>query len=205
MIIVPPPPPGPIPAFPPPSPVPMPYHTPPPMPPSMRWPTLPAPVDILTFHYEDNMAYAPAAFTYEVRSLSLPLALIPGTFRIYLSSSDLISDSDVWWLCTLQEAINTALELWPQLHAYERERISLLVKGPDQLVRVPKMAWNIVLCDLARYEVVRVQVDELPPPPQYQGDEKVVEKSDSSEKKDENVKPRRSSGLFSSIRRIFWR
>jgi len=147
----------------------MPYQSPPPIPPSMRWPTLPTPVDILTFHYGDNMAYAPAAFTYE-------------------------------------EAIDTALELWPELHAFDRERISLLVKGPDQLVRVPKVAWNIVLCDLARYEVVRVQVDQLPPPPQYQGDEKSIDKPDSStEKKDENVKPRRSGGLFSSIRKIFWR
>lgn len=111
----------------------------------------------------------------------------------------------------LQTAIDTALELWPELHAFDRERISLLVKGPDQLVRVPKIAWNIVLCDLARYEVVRVQVDQLPPPPQYQGDEKgmdkVIDKPESAaEKKDEkNVKARRSGGLFSSIRRVFWR
>jgi hypothetical protein len=42
-------------------------------PPSVIWPAqMPKqPVDILTFHYNKNMAYAPAAKTYEVRPLSL--------------------------------------------------------------------------------------------------------------------------------------
>jgi len=174
MMMVPPPLPPPIPTYatfpapPTPQAVPLPYQTSYQTPPPIRWPTLPAPVDVLTFHYGDNMAYAPAALTYE-------------------------------------EAIDTALELWPELHAFDRERIALLVKGPDQLVRVPRMAWNIVLCDLARYEVVRVQVDQLPPPPKYQGDEKSIDKPESSENKVENPKARRSGGLFSSIRRIFWR
>jgi hypothetical protein len=41
-------------------------------PPSGIWSTqVPKPVDILTFHYNKNMAYAPAAKTYDVRRLSL--------------------------------------------------------------------------------------------------------------------------------------
>jgi len=72
-VIIPPPPPLPTFMAPPtPLPIPLSYqpYTPPPIPPSMRWSSLP--VDILTFHYGDNMAYAPAAPTYEVRSLSSP-------------------------------------------------------------------------------------------------------------------------------------
>ncbi|KAI9447253.1 hypothetical protein F5148DRAFT_727492 [Russula earlei] len=132
-------------------------------PPPIPWPPspMPIPVDILTFHHNKNMAYAPAAATYE-------------------------------------EAIDTVLELWPELRDSDRDRITLLVGGSDQLVRVPKMAWHIVLCDLPRYEVVHVQVDQPPPPPQYQGDEKGV-----WEPKD--AKKRRSGGFFSSIRKIFWR
>ncbi|KAH9038324.1 hypothetical protein EDB85DRAFT_1860625, partial [Lactarius pseudohatsudake] len=90
------------------------------------------PVDILTFHYNKNMAYAPAAKTYD-------------------------------------EAIDNVVELWPELREVERDRIHLLVTGSDHLVRVPRMTWTAVLCDLPRYEVVHVQVEELPPPPQYQG------------------------------------
>ncbi|KAI0263981.1 hypothetical protein BC834DRAFT_795933, partial [Gloeopeniophorella convolvens] len=77
------------------------------------------PVDILTFHYNRNMAYAPAARTYD-------------------------------------EAIDTVLELWPELRDVERDHIKLLVTGSDHLVRVPKMSWQAVLLDLPRYEVVHV-------------------------------------------------
>ncbi|KAI0301122.1 hypothetical protein B0F90DRAFT_1618919, partial [Multifurca ochricompacta] len=77
------------------------------------------PVDILTFHYNKNMAYAPAAQTYD-------------------------------------EAINTVLELWSDLREVERDRIKLLVTGSDHLVQIPRMAWQAVLCDLPRYEVVHV-------------------------------------------------
>ncbi|KAH9035603.1 hypothetical protein EDB84DRAFT_1269428 [Lactarius hengduanensis] len=118
------------------------------------------PVDILTFHYNKNMAYAPAAKTYD-------------------------------------EAIDNVVELWPELREVERDRIHLLVTGSDHLVRVPRMTWTAVLCDLPRYEVVHVQVEELPPPPQYQGKGK-------GKWGDSDGKGRRSSGLFSSIRRIFF-
>ncbi len=63
---------------PPPPPI-LPSLTPPPVPPAMWPPAPPAPapvflepVDILTFHYNKNMAYAPAAKTYEVRFISRP-------------------------------------------------------------------------------------------------------------------------------------
>ena len=91
------------------------------------------------------------------------------------------------------------LELWPELHSFDRDRISLLVGGSDQLVRVPRVAWRIVLGDLPRYEVMHVHVDQQPPPPQYQGDEK------KGKGDEDNNKGRRSRGLFSSIKRIFGR
>lgn len=133
-------------------------------PPSGIWPyqAPKQPVDILTFHYNENMAYAPAAKTYD-------------------------------------EAIDIVLELWPELREFERDRIRLLVTGSDHLVRVPRMTWSAVLCDVPRYEVVHVQVEEVPPPPQYQGKGKGKGKWG-----DNNEKGRRSSGLFSSIRRIFF-
>jgi len=117
-------------------------------------------VDILTFHYNKNMAYAPAAKTYD-------------------------------------EAIDIVVELWPELREVERDRIRLLVAGSDHLVRVPRMTWSAVLCDVPRYEVVHVQVEEQPPPPQYQG--KGKGKWGNSDEKG-----RRSSGLFASIKRIFF-
>jgi len=127
------------------------------------WPSTPVaePVDILRFHYNKNMAYAPAAKTYD-------------------------------------DAIDNVLELWPELREFDRDRIHLFVGIPDQLVRVPKMAWQLILCDLQRYEVMQVQVDQLPPPPQYQGDGKGIWGDEKKEKR-----PRR--GFFASIKRIFWR
>ena len=106
-------------------------------------------------------------------------------------------------LLFLQEAMNNVLELWPELHEYDRDRIHLFVGGADQLVRVPKMAWQLVMCDLPRYEVMHVQVDQLPPPPQYQSDGK-GNWAGGDEKKDKK-QTTRSSGFFSSIKRIFWR
>ena len=94
------------------------------------------------------------------------------------------------------------LELWPELHSFDRDRITLLVGGLDQLVRVPKIAWRIVLGDLPRYEVMHVHVDQQPPPPQYQGDEKRGN-GDGKRADEDNNKGRRSRGLFSSIKRIF--
>jgi hypothetical protein len=99
----------------------------------------------------------------------------------------------------LQEAIDTVLVLWPELRDVDRDRIQLLVTGLDHLVRVPNMAWSAVLCDVPRYEVVHVRVEQVPPPPQYQGKGKGKGKWG-----DDNEKGRRSSGLFSSIRRIFF-
>lgn len=137
--------------------------TPAPLPPVQPIPPIPGPlfdpVDVLTFHYNKNMAYAPAAKTYD-------------------------------------EAIDTVRELWPELCEFDRDQISLHVGGSDQLVRVPKMAWQIILGDVPRYEVVHVHVNELPPPPQYQGDEKgkVNEKAES-----EADKARPSRGFFSRI------
>jgi len=98
---------------------------------------------------------------------------------------------------TYDEAIDNVVELWPELGDVERHRIRLLVAGSDHLVRVPRMTWAAVLCDVPRYEVVHIQVEEQPPPPQYQGKGKG--------KWGNNVdKGRRSSGLFSSIRRMFF-
>ncbi len=88
------------------------------------------------------------------------------------------------------------VELWPELREVKRDRINLFVTGSDHHVRVPRMTWTMVLCDLPRYEVVHVQVDELPPPPQYQGIGK-------GKWGDNNEKGSRLSGLFSSIRRAF--
>ena len=99
----------------------------------------------------------------------------------------------------MQEAIDIVLELWPELREVERDQIRLLVTGSDHLVRVPRVAWSAVLCDVPRYEVVHVQVEQLPPPPQYQGKGKGKGKWG-----DNDDKGRRSSGLFSSIKRIFF-
>ena len=88
------------------------------------------------------------------------------------------------------------LELWPELRDVERDQIRLLVTGSDNLVRVPRMTWSAILCDVPRYEVVHVQVEQLPPPPEYQGKGK-------GKWAGNNDKGHRSSGLFSSIRRIF--
>ena len=98
----------------------------------------------------------------------------------------------------LQEAIDIVLELWSELRDVDRDQIRLLVTGSDHLVRVPRMAWSAVLCDVPRYEVVHVQVEPVTPPPQYQGKGKGKGKWG-----DNNEKGRRSSGLFSSIRRVF--
>jgi hypothetical protein len=102
----------------------------------------------------------------------------------------------------LQEAVDNVLELWPDLRDFDRDRIHLFVGGADQIVRVPKMAWQLVLCDLPRYEIIHIQVDQLPPPPQYQSDGKGAWAS-GDEKKEK--KQARSGGFFSSIKRIFLR
>lgn len=104
----------------------------------------------------------------------------------------------------LQEAIDNVLELWPDLREFDRDRIHLFVGGADQIVRVPKMAWQLVMCDLPRYEIIHIQVDQPPPPPQYQSDGKVNWAS-GDEKKDKDKKQTRSRGFFSSVKRIFWR
>ncbi|KAI0251003.1 hypothetical protein BJV78DRAFT_519627 [Lactifluus subvellereus] len=122
-------------------------------------PVIKCPVDILTFHYNKNMAYAPAAMTYD-------------------------------------DAIDIVQELWPELRDVDRDRIKLLVTGSDHLVRVPRIAWQAVLCDLPRYEVVHVQVDQPSPPPQYQA-------KDTTRWGSSDEKGRRSSGLFSWIRKTF--
>ena len=75
------------------------------------------------------------------------------------------------------------LELWPELREVERDQIRLLVSGLGELVRVPRMTWSAVLRDIPRYEIMHVQVEQRPPPPQYQD--------------------KGSGGLFSSIKRIF--
>jgi len=100
---------------------------------------------------------------------------------------------------TYDGAIDNVLELWPELREVDRERIQLFVGCSEQLVRVPKMAWQLVLCDFPRYEVVHVQVDQPPPPPQYQGDGTWA---GGDEKK---AKRARSRGFFASIKRIFGR
>lgn len=103
----------------------------------------------------------------------------------------------------LQEAMDNVLELWPELRTFDQDRIHLFVGGADQLVRVPKMAWQLVMFDLPRYEIMHVQVDQLPPPPQYQSDGK-GNWAVGDEKK-EKKQTARSGGFFSSIKRIFWR
>jgi hypothetical protein len=90
------------------------------------------------------------------------------------------------------------LELWPDLRDFERDRIHLFVGGADQLVRVPKMAWQLVMCDLPRYEIMHIKVDQLPPPPQYQSDGKGI-----GDEKETKKKPARKGGFFSSIKRFF--
>jgi len=102
---------------------------------------------------------------------------------------------------TYDEAIDIVLELWPELRDVERDQVRLLVTGSDDLVRVPRVAWSAILCDVPRYEVVHVQVEQVPPPPQYQGKGKGKGKGKWG---DDNEKGRRSNGLFSSIRRIFF-
>lgn len=92
------------------------------------------------------------------------------------------------------------LELWPELQDFSRDRVHLLVGGSDQLVRVPKVAWQLVLCDLSRYEVVQVQLDEPAPPPQYKSKDKGKGIWGSKDAKNQ-----KSNGFFSSIKRIFWR
>ena len=106
-------------------------------------------------------------------------------------------------ICFLQEAIDNVIELWPEMRDFERDRIHLFVGGADQLVRVPKMAWQLVMCDLPRYEIMHIKIDQLPPPPQYQSDGK-GNFAIGDEKKEEK-KQARSRGFFSSIKRIFWR
>ena len=161
-----------------------------PPPPVSPLPSLPYdPVDIVTFNYNKDMAYAPAAKTYDVRFPSL--FSFPSCILFYL----LTFSFDF-----TQEAIDTVLELWPELHSFDRDRISLLVGGSDQFVRVPRIAWQIVLGDLPRYEVIHVHVDQQPPPPQYQGDEKG---NVNGKRGSEDNKGRRSRGFFSSIKRIF--
>jgi len=105
---------------------------------------------------------------------------------------------------TFDEAIDNVLELWPDLRDFDRDRIHLFVGGADQIVRVPKMAWQLVLCDLPRYEIMHIKVDQPPPPPQYQSDGKGNWES-GDEKKENKKKATRSGGFFSSIKRIFRR
>jgi hypothetical protein len=54
------------------------------------------------------------------------------------------------------------------------------------------------LCDLPRYEVVHIQVDQPPPPPQYQA-------KDTAAWGSGDQKERQSSGLFSWIKKILSR
>lgn len=103
----------------------------------------------------------------------------------------------------MQEAIDNLLELWPDLREFDRDRIHLFVGGNDHCVRVPKMAWQLVMLDIPRYEIMHVQVDLPTPPPQYQSDGKG--NWESGDEKKEEKKPVRSRGFFSSIKRIFWR
>jgi hypothetical protein len=131
------------------------------------------------------MAYAPAAKSFDVCVHHV---------LFFLLSSQLIR--------AMQEAIDNVLELWPDLRDFERDRIHLFVGGADQLVRVPKMAWQLVMCDLPRYEIMHIKVDQLPPPPQYQSDGK-GNWAIGDEKKEN--KQARKGGFFSSIKRIFGR
>jgi hypothetical protein len=62
-------------------------------------------------------------------------------------------------------------------------------------VRIPRIAWQAVLCDLPRYEVVYVQLEQPTPPPQYQAKDMATWGKDDK-------KQRPSSGLFSWIKKI---
>ncbi|KAI0061688.1 hypothetical protein BV25DRAFT_1788116, partial [Artomyces pyxidatus] len=58
---------------------------------------------------------------------------------------------------TYEEALDAVQELYPELRDVDRSRISFHVTGAgDCFVRVPKMAWETVLLDVPRYEVVHV-------------------------------------------------
>jgi hypothetical protein len=46
--------------------------------------------------------------------------------------------------------LDTVPELWPELRKFDHDRISLLVGVTDQLVGIPKIAWQIVISDLPR-------------------------------------------------------
>lgn len=199
--------------YPPPAPpiVTVPSMTPPPpiRPFVYRQETLPIaePVDILTYHYNKNMAYAPAAKTYDVCfSFFSFFALSPpchATTCFVLFCCVVVHVKLTCNATFLQEAMDNVLELWPDLRDIDRDHIHLFVGGADQLVRVPKMAWNLVMCDLPRYEIMHVQVDQLPPPPQYQSDGKG--NWASGDEKKQKKQTARSGGFFSSIKRIFWR
>ncbi|KAH9985845.1 hypothetical protein BJV77DRAFT_965410 [Russula vinacea] len=144
-----------MPSMSPPTPIPM---WPPPVP-------APEPVEVLTFHYGTNMAYAPAVKTYD-------------------------------------EAINNVLELWPELRVHDRDRIHLFVAGsPDQLVRLPKMAWGLVLRDFRGYEVVHIKVDQPPPPPQYQATGTATGRAGRKRRSDPGraVSSRRSRGFSGGL------
>jgi len=96
---------------------------------------------------------------------------------------------------TYNEAIDMVLEIWPELREFDHDRITLLVGVTNKFVRVPKVAWQIVLSDLPRYTHMYVQVDS---PPQYQGGGKGKGKWGSGDK---NGSP--SKEFFSLIKKLF--
>jgi hypothetical protein len=103
--------------------------------------------EALTYRYNDNSAWVPAAKSHEA-SLFLSISLsLPGL---------LMEDAVL-----LQEAIDLAKHAYPELRSIRRDRITFHTTGKSSIACITPAAWQLVVRRLPPYHVVDVRIRDM--------------------------------------------
>ena len=107
--------------------------------------------EALTYRYNENSAWVPAARSHEVTyslSTSLSVAsLTDGPMMVML-------------LC-VQEAIDLAKHAYPELRSIRRDRITFHTTGKSSIACITPAAWQLVVRRLPPYHVVDVRIRDM--------------------------------------------
>jgi len=110
--------------------------------------------EALTYRYNDNSAWVPAARSHDVSHNSF----------LFFSSSPPCSGG--FMIMIQQEAIDLAKHAYPELRGIRRDRITFHTTGKSSIACITPAAWQLVVRRLPPYHVVDVRirdpVEDLP-------------------------------------------
>jgi hypothetical protein len=101
--------------------------------------------EALTYRFNDNSAWVPAATTHEVFFFPLKNFL----FR------------ELMWCSVAKEAVDLAKHAYPELRGVRRDRITFHTTGKSSIACITPAAWQLVVRRLPPYHVVDVRIRDI--------------------------------------------